>query len=251
MKKYVFCFLGVFLALQARASDLRVAIWEGAAPYNVKTAQGWRGPCIDVYKAIEAINPKLHFVIDEQPMPIRRIEYELSVGRRDIVCGARKNASREAAGMQFLTQGLHLTGYRLAVRKNDTVAVKNWGDIRRLGAQGIVLIMQGHAEIERLQSLGIQLDSGTPSAEQNLIKLEAGRDRFFYHRDSYFKSASFNPKDYPDIRLLPVIFDPSPAYIAGGKQVPKTIITQVNEAFAHLVKSGELNRIMKSYGLDS
>jgi hypothetical protein len=46
----------------------------------------------------------LHFVLDDDPMPIRRIEYELSAGRRDIICGARKNASREAAGMQFLKQ---------------------------------------------------------------------------------------------------------------------------------------------------
>jgi hypothetical protein len=48
--------------------------------------------------------------------------------------------------------------------------------------------MQGHAEVERLQQLGVILDSGTPTAEQNLIKLEAGRGRFFYHRDSFLRA---------------------------------------------------------------
>lgn len=250
MKKQGFCLLGLFCAWQASATDLRVAIWESAAPYNVKTEGGWKGPCVDVYRAIEAIDPQLHFVLDDDPMPIRRIEYELSAGRRDIICGARKNASREAAGMQFLKQGLHTTGYRLAVRAGDVVVVNNWDDVKKLGKAGKVLIMQGHAEIERLQQLGVILDSGTPTAEQNLIKLEAGRGRFFYHRDSFFKSGAYSPKNHPNIRLLPVILDPSPAYIAGGKMVPKEVMAQIDNAFSKLVRNGELNRIIKANALD-
>jgi hypothetical protein len=63
-----------------------------------------------------------------------------------------------------------------------------------MGKAGKVLIMQGHAEVERLQQLGVILDSGTPTAEQNLIKLEAGRGRFFYHRDSFLRAVPTHRK---------------------------------------------------------
>lgn len=250
MKKFLLSLIGLIFSMPSHALDLRVAVWDGAAPFMTKTEQGWRGICVDIYKAIETLDPQLRFVIDEETMPLRRIEYELHAGRRDLICGARKTPAREAAGMQFLKSGFYTSGYRLAVRSDDDVQVSSWEDVKKLGNQGVVLIMQGHGEIERLQQLGIQLDSGTPSAEQNLIKLEAGRARFFYHRDIFFKSSSFNPKDHPKVRLIPTVFDPSPAYIAAGKMLSKDTLAQIETAFNRLMRSGEIARIVKQNGME-
>lgn len=250
MKRVLLSLVGLIFSMSSHALDLRVAVWDGAAPFMIKTEQGWRGICVDIYKAMETLDPQLRFVIDEEPMPLRRIEYELQAGRRDLICGARKTPAREAGGMQFLKTGFYTSGYRLAVRSDDDVQVSSWDDVKKLGNQGVVLIMQGHGEIERLQQLGIQLDSGTPSAEQNLIKLEAGRARFFYHRDIFFKSSSFNPKDHPKVRLLPTVFDPSPAYIAAGKMLSKDVLIQLDTVFNRLMRSGELARIVRQYGLE-
>ncbi len=244
---FLICFL---LSFPAFAHELRVAIWDGAAPYNLKTEQGWRGPCIDVYLALEQIQPSLHFKIDTQVMPIRRVEYEMRNGRRDIICGARKNPSREASGIQFLKLPLHTTGYRLAVRSDDNIDVKFWDEIIRLGGNGIVLIMQGHAEVERLRNLGVQLDSGAISVEQNLQKLLGGRGRFFYHRDSYFKSLPAEQQKNTPWRLLPTIFDPSPAYIAAAPTVPENVMQTLNQAYLKLVKSGQLQKILQQYNLE-
>ena len=100
------------------ATDLKVAVWEGAAPFFQKMETGWKGPCTDIFRAIEEIEPQVRFVTDPEPMPLRRVEYEMQAGRRDIVCGARKSAAREEAGFQFLKNYLHITGYRLADRKS-------------------------------------------------------------------------------------------------------------------------------------
>lgn len=242
--------LCLFLSSLAFAYDLRVAIWDGAAPYNLKTEHGWRGPCIDVYQALEQIQPSLHFKLDNQVMPIRRVEFEMLNGRRDIICGARKNPSREASGMQFLKLPLHTTGYRLAVRSDDNIDVKQWDEVVSLGSNGIVLIMQGHAEVERLRKLGVQLDSGAISVEQNLQKLLSGRARFFYHRDSYFKSLPAEQIKNSAWRLLPTIFDPSPAYIAAAPGVSEELMQILNQAYQKLVRSGQLQRILQQYNLD-
>lgn len=234
----------------ASAADLRVAIWEGAAPMYTATAQGWTGPCPDIYKALESFDPQLHFVLDSEAMPLRRVEYEMAAGRRDIVCGARKTAAREAQGLRFLNQSVQLSGYQLALRADDNIKIRSLDDIKKLGPQAVVLIIQGHGEIDRLQKLGLILDSGTPSAEQNLLKLEGGRGRFFYARETYFRSPAFNQKEHPNIRVLPTVFEPQPSYIALGTTVPKELENSLNSAFARLIRSGELKRILRNYDMD-
>lgn len=245
----IFLLINLLCSITASAHELRVAFWDGAAPYNVKTEHGWRGPCVDVYRALEKIAPELHFTLDQNVMPIRRVEYEMQSGRREIICGARKNPSREASGMQFLKLPLHVTGYRLAVRVEDTIDVSSWDEILKLGNQGVVLIMQGHAEVERLRNLGLVIDSGAISVEQNLQKLLSGRGRFFYHRDSYFKSLQ-SQQNQTAWRLLPYVFDPSPAYIVAAPGVSEELVKTLNLAYAKLVRSGQLHKILQQYQLE-
>lgn len=231
------------------ATDLKVAVWEGAAPFFQKTEAGWKGPCTDIFRAIEELEPQIRFVTDPEPMPLRRVEYEMQAGRRDIVCGARKSAAREDAGFQFLKNYLHITGYRLAVRASDNIQVKSWEDVRL--TKDRVLILQGHADIPRLQAMGIQLDSSAPSAEQNLIKLIGGRARFFYARDSYFKSTEFLARGDRQVKVLPVLFDPSPAFIATSKNVSAELYQLIDQAYAKLLKNGEVARILRTHGIEN
>lgn len=242
-------FFQFLLVLPAKSHELRVAIWDGAAPYNLKTPEGWRGPCIDIYRALEQLTPELHFIIDQEVMPIKRAEHEMLSGRREIICGARKNPSREASGMQFLKLPLHTTGYRLAVKSDDTIDVRHWDDIIKLGPAGTVLIMQGHAEVERLRKLGLLIDSGAISVEQNIQKLLSGRGRFFYHRDSYFKSLSPQVKGQA-WRLLPTVFDPSPAYIVAAPGVPVSVVALLNQSYTKLARNGQLQKILQQHQLD-
>ena len=233
----------------ASATDLRVAVWEGAAPFFQKIDNSWRGPCTDIFRALEEMEPQLRFVTDPEPMPLRRVEYEFQAGRRDIICGVRKSPAREEAGYQFLKNYIHISGYRLAVRADDNIQIKTWDDVKR--TKDGVLIIQGHADIPRLQAMGIKLDAGAPSAEQNLIKLAGGRARFFYARDSYFKSSEFLAREYQQIKVLPVLFDPSPAFIAASKNVPAEVVHLMDQAYTRLVKSGEVLRILRTYGIEN
>lgn len=242
--------LGGSLAAASAQVSLRVAVWEAAEPYYFRQGEDWAGVCVDILRALQTINARRQFVLPTLAMPIRRVESEFVAGRFDLICGARKTESRLAAGMQYLRLPVHMAGNRLAVRADDTVQVRNWDDVRKLEKQGTVLMVQGNAESQRLAREGVLVDASSPSGEQNIRKLLAGRGRFFFARDSYFRSVAPKLKEYTQIRLLPVMLDVSGIYIMLSPQTPAATLEQLDQDFQKLVKSGELARILRSYEIE-
>jgi ABC-type amino acid transport substrate-binding protein len=199
MKRILTSLLAICLAGPAVAGPLRLGIWEAAEPYFIRQGDEWTGMCADILRAVTAVNPRQQFVLPTQAMPVRRVEHEMLAGRADLVCGARITAARQTAGMQFCGCR-YITSARLAVRADDPVQIRQWDDVRQLGDKGIVLIVQGNSEIDRLQRDGIRLDAGSPSGEQNIRKLLAGRGRFFYARESYFHYVAPKLKEFANVR---------------------------------------------------
>lgn len=250
MKRILTSLLAICLAGPAVAGPLRLGIWEAAEPYFIRQGDEWTGMCADILRAVTAANPRQQFVLPTQAMPVRRVEHEMLAGRADLVCGARITAARQTAGMQFLRVPIHITSARLAVRADDPVQIRQWDDVRQLGDKGIVLIVQGNSEIDRLQRDGIRLDAGSPSGEQNIRKLLAGRGRFFYARESYFHYVAPKLKEFTNVRLLPVSLDSGGIFLFAAPHVAASTVEQLNQDLQQLVKSGELARIVRSYEID-
>jgi ABC-type amino acid transport substrate-binding protein len=94
---------------------------------------------------------------------------------------------------------------------------------------------------------GLIIDDGTVGAKSNLLKLQAKRGRFYYHRllglIDEIKRAGMLGK----VRILPTLMDRQPFYLVFGPHASKQVIDQTQRALAELAKSGELMRIQRKW----
>ncbi|QNM96072.1 substrate-binding periplasmic protein [Chitinimonas koreensis] len=206
--------------------------------------KGIRGLCVDLYRAIEQADPNLRFVGDQAALPLKRLETMVERGELDAFCGLVRNAEREARFV-YAEPALYNVAYRVAIRADDRVSVAGWDDVRKLGADGILLVNQGSGAVKRLEEFGgLKIDAGGRTTGENLSKLLAGRGRFYYYRTPGLKGEIRRAGLADKIRILPATLDVTPFYLLFNKAVPRATVEAVNRALAQLQARGELARIL-------
>jgi len=222
-------------------ADIRTAAQIESDPKFVKDGNAVTGICIDVMRAVEKIDPAIKFVGDQAWLPLARIENLLGSSELDAACGLQKNKDREAK-FNFPATALFPVNWMLAVRANDDVKVASWDDVKKLGAEGTILVNFGSGAVKRLESVGgLKLDSGGKTNPDNLTKLAEGRGRFFYYRTPGFVAEL---KSYPGkFKILPTVMDTANFYMMFGKHVPAATVEKFDKALAQMEKQGALVKI--------
>ena len=234
----------------AEAGDvlaLRTAAQTASEPKFVQRIDDGRryatGLCMDINRAIERVDPGIRFDGDQDWKPLTRLEAEITKGNLDVACGLIRTRVREAS-LVYLEPALFSVHYYLAARVNDDVKIENWDDVRALGSQGVILVKHGYGPVDRLKELGgLQVDSGASDSRSNLLKLVAGRGRFYYHRSPGIVSDIRRSGMEDKIKVLPTAMDVQRFYMVAGKHVPAGTIGRLHRALARLEASGELKRI--------
>jgi len=254
---------GLFVALfsasllavpTARAASIIVATaaQEDAAPrYELEKSTGGEsvvgGICIDILRAIERVDPQIRFSGDQNRLPLRRVQLALQFGEIDAYCGLNKSAEREQWSV-FIEPPLYALDYTMAVNANDEVQIRSFDDVRRLGANGTILVMSGSESAARLHSLGgLDIDSSGTGQEANLRKLLAGRGRFFYRHALGLRAEIHRLGLEDKIRILPVSLDKEFQYLLVSKKAPPEVVDRLRRAVVKLQSGGELARIMAKY----
>ncbi len=201
------------------------------------------GVCGEIIQAMMRVDPSLRITFDPEPVPFRRIEKSLEDGEIDAFFGMIRNAEREAKFV-FLEPRLYATYNKLVVNANDEVAVEDWDDVRRLGAQGVVMVDAGTAHQRYLEEQGnLILDFSGKTREDNLRKLLRNRARFYYSTDLGVVFTMRQLGIEPQLRLLPRSFKDDAQYLALSKRLSPEIISRANAALIRLHNSGELAAI--------
>lgn len=235
-------------------TEIRMAPQDAAAPKFVETNHDGKraigGLCVDIMREIERVEPSLKFVIDQDWQPLIRIETSMVTGKLDAACGLLRTKEFEAK-FNFAEAPLFPVKYYLAVRADDDIQIRSWDDVRKLGDQGIILVVSGYGVIKNLQRLGgLTIDSSGKDSKTNIQKLLAGRGRFLYHRSPGIKSEIRNSGNADKVRLLPTVMDKEQFYMALAKTVPADVVTRVNKAIIRLENSGELKRLLDKWDQD-
>ena len=241
----------MFGAARAGVLVLHTAAQEASAPKFIgadgaaKGAVG--GLCIDILRALEKQDPELRFQGDQVWQPRLRIERALADGQLDVFCGVQKNRRNQAL-YQWLATPLFEVDYRLAVRADDTVAVTNWDDIRRLGSDGVILALYGFGVVDRLEQLGgLQIDASATSSRSNLKKLRAGRARFYCHRSPGIKDEIDRAGMSAEIRLLERPQLHETFYMGLALNLRPEVVVKLDAALRALKQNGELKRLVDRY----
>ncbi|MEB0140581.1 transporter substrate-binding domain-containing protein [Undibacterium sp. CCC2.1] len=230
---------------------LHTAAQEASAPKFIAlsgSAQGAVGGlCIDILRALEKQDPELRFQGDQVWQPRLRIERAMADGQLDVFCGVQKNR-RNRAHYQWLETPLFEVDYLLAVRADDTVAVANWEDIRRLGKDGVILALYGFGVVDRLEQLGgLQVDASATSSLSNLKKLRAGRARFYCHRSPGIKNEISKAGMSGEIRLLERPQLHEIFYMGLALNLRPEVVAKLAAALRALKQNGELKRLADRY----
>ncbi|WP_296000922.1 ABC transporter substrate-binding protein [Rugamonas sp.] len=241
----------------AAVTEIRTAAQTDSEPKFVRTvvngSTSVSGMCIDIFHAIEKIDPELKFVGDQEWEPPARIDAHIFYGKKDVGCGLVKNKYRDGRFV-ILEPAMFTFRYALAVRADDDVAISSWDDVIRLGHDNVVLAVQGMGPSKQLEDIaGLRLDTGSGSIQQNFEKLLAHRGRFVYFRAPglVYLLHEFCVQD--KIKILPTTMNTLPLYMLVGKHVAPPTIERLRLALAKLKDNGELDRIQKrweNFGVD-
>ena len=235
------------LSLPAVATEIRTAAQENSEPKYLNERGEVVGLCIDIMRAIERLDPGLRFSGDQTWLPLMRIEHGLRNGKLDMACGFIRNKVREA-DYQIVLPRLFPVQYRLVVRASDNPSVQSWDDVRKLGADGVVLVNSGRGPARRLEEMGgLLIDSGGRTTANNLQKLASGRGRFFYYRTPGLTSELRRSGVKDKLRVLPVVLESQDFFMMLGKHVPKDRVERLSAAVQTLEDSGELARLLDKW----
>ncbi len=240
------------LAAPCRAIDIRTVAQEGAFPkfvaLDVHGKPQIGGLCIDIMRAIERLDPELHFVGDQHWIPLIRIEVGMTAGKLDAACGLIRTSARKEK-FDFIDTPLFPVNYLLVVRANDDVQVKDWTDVRKLGEHGVILTIHGFVGIlSHLRDVGgLRIDMGGRDTKVNLEKLLAGRGRFFVHRSPGVVAEIANSGLRDKVKILPTVMYSETFYMMVARSMAPTVKDKINKALVQLAANGELAKLSKKW----
>lgn len=232
-------------------TEIRTAAQEASEPKFVALNQTGKtvigGICVDIMRAIERVEPSLKFVGDQEWQPLVRIEAGMSTDNLDATCGLLRTKARESKYI-YIEPPLFPVNYFLVVRADDNVRVTNWDDVRKLGDQGVILVINGFGIIKKLEEEGnLKIDSGAFTSKANFDKLLAGRGRFYYHRSPGIKTEIRNAGVNAKVKLLPVPMHIEKFHMALAKTVAPDVAAKIHKALALLERSGVLAKLAEKW----
>lgn len=210
------------------------------------------GICVEIIRALQQIDPGLHFFGLERGLPLKRVAQELASHQLDLFFSMIDTPDRIALGVDFLDAPvLYESRHQVAVRADDTVQIGSLQDIAALGKRGVVLVTHGTAYVEHLQGVaGIELSKLALSNSQNLKMLLIGRGRFFYHAGSTLRSQIELDGLQDRVRILPAVFKVDAQRLAFSPRLAPAVRGRVVSALRQLERSGGLQRLRERYGVD-
>ena len=138
--------------------------------------------------------------------------------------------------------------YYLIARLDDPVVIANWGDVRKLGQDGVVLANRGFAGVTLLENAGVPLiDASAASPQLNVQKLVAHRGRLFFHRTPGLQALLNRTGQGDKVRILPTEMARSQLYFVVSKHVAADVVARLGAALQVLEKNGELERIARGW----
>lgn len=242
--------MGFLLASLAMASALAIEVRTAAQdsqPKFIKDGNTMTGLCIDIFKAIERVDPDLKFPAMTGFIPLPRVEASMLEGTLDVACGLAANKTRREK-FDVIDTSLYTTHLILAARKDEKADPKNFDEIKKLGEDSIVLtVMQTEQASLAAAQPGLHVDSAAKDTSQNLQKLTSNRGRFILHND--FALVDEIKRDHMEdkVKLLSGQFATEGRYFIVSKKAPPQLKEKLTAALDKLSKSGELAKIFQPY----
>jgi len=230
----------------AHALEVRTAA-QDSQPKFIKSGNSVSGLCVDVFRAIERVDPDLKFSALTNFMPLPRIEASMVEGSLDAFCGLAKTQDR-LGKFDFIEPPVYSTHTVLAARTDEKADPQTFDELRNLGNDTIVLVAAQtvHEDVLKKQP-GIKVDAGGKSTSINLQKLLQNRGRFVFHNDFALADDIKRDNLAGKVKILSAKFVSEGRYFAVSKAAPAELKAKLAAAMDKLSKTGELKKIFEAY----
>lgn len=236
---------GLSLSFQLSASNIRT-LSQDSQPKFIQGQGGMTGLCIDIFRAIEKVDPSLKTVVPHTFTPLPRIELMMEEGSIDVVCGLADTKGRREK-MDIIAIPLYTTSLVLAARMDETANPKTFEELRKLGDDVVVLTVTQTVQADFATAAGLKVDSQARDTSQNLQKLVRGRGRFILHNDFALVDEIERDKLGDKVKLLSGSFATEGRYMYVSRKASPDIKNKMIAALDKLSRSGELVRIFAPY----
>lgn len=229
---------------QGAGGVLRTIAQEGSAPKYLDGSAPASGHCPDILAAIERTDKGLHFAIDANAAPIKRIENDLKAGRIDVICALLDTPWRREIAFRVDTP-LYQVQERLVGRRDDNAVVRSVQDLARSG--DVVVTQSGASYATDLRNAGVQVVETPGGSPVALRSVDAQRARFYYTNALtgayYIRTEGLGSR----LRLHPGVLQSTPTYLWVGRHLDPATVQRLDKALQQLRRSGELERIYQRY----
>lgn len=244
--------LGWLPGARAEVLQLRSAAQAGFPhKFNVG-GEGQPGFCIEYIQALVQIDPGLSFTGLDEMLPTLRIEQELASGRVEVFFGMLKTPERETVYRFADSPRLYTMHHQVAVLASDAQAdqPRSVDELKAAVGSRLILATRGSGYANYLRDqLGLNVDDGATSIDQNLRKLISGRSRFLYDSEYSLRRAIQASGLQARVHILPTVFRRQDLLLAYTPALPAERLARILAAMRALEANGGAARLRLAYGL--
>jgi ABC-type amino acid transport substrate-binding protein len=238
--------LGLAGRTQAQELRLRTVQQSGSlVKYDPDGAPERPGLCLEILRAVERVDPGLHFTGLEQQVPLKRVERLLADGMVDAFFCLLKSPERERQ-WRYAPVPLYTVRHVTLQRADDARHVDTLAELAAASRRKPVLVMRGTALARRLVAAGVAI--GEAGSEREALQmLLLGRADFVYGQDINLMRHVADTHLGERLKFGRSAFQEESQYLALRADLPAAHEERLTQALRRLERDGTLRQIGAKY----
>ena len=238
--------LGLAAPAQAQDLTLRTVQQSGSVvKYDPDGDPRKPGLCLEMLRAVQRVDPGLHFSGLERQMPLKRVERLLSEGQVDAVFCLLRTPERERQ-WRFAAVPLYTIRHVAVQRADDARDFDTLAELAEASQHKPVLVMRGTALARRLVEADVAI-AEVASEREALQMLLLGRADAVYGQDINLQRHVGDAKLSDRIKFGRTVFHEETQFLALRADLPAAHEERLTQALRRLERDGTLRLLTEKY----
>lgn len=203
------------------------------------------GLCLEILRAVERVDPGLHFTGLEQQVPLKRVERLLAEGQVDAFFCLLKSPERERQ-WRYAPVPLYTIRHVVVQRAGDPRHIGTLEQLAKASRKKRVLVMRGTAIARHLVNADVAI-AEVASEREALQMLAMGRADFIYGQDINLERHISDHHMNDRLKLGGTFFQEEPQFLALRPDLPAAHEERLTQALRRLERDGVLRQLTEKY----
>ncbi len=203
------------------------------------------GLCLEILRAVERVDPGLHFTGLEQHVPLKRVERLLAESLVDAFFCLLKSPERERQ-WHYAPVPLYTIRHVVVQRADDARQIDTLEQLAQASHRKRVLVMRGTAIARHLVNASVAI-AEVASEREALQMLTMGRADIIYGQDINLQRHIAETRLGEQLKLGRTVFQEEPQFLALRPDLPAAHEERLTQALRKLERDGVLRQLTEKY----